>query len=75
MGKKRLSQPPRKREGREGIASGSDARPMDELWKAWGDALEKVIQALASPLGLHPVREERMTKAQIRLSKVFFGPS
>jgi hypothetical protein len=34
-----------------GIASGSDSRPVDELWKAWGDALEKVTQALASPLG------------------------
>jgi hypothetical protein len=39
MGNKRLSQQPRKGEGRGGIASSSDLRPMDELWKAWGDAL------------------------------------
>jgi hypothetical protein len=50
MGKKRLSQQPREGEGRGGIASGSDPRPVDELRKAWGDAFEKVTQALAQVL-------------------------
>jgi len=37
--KKRLSQQPREGERRGEITSGSDPRSMDELWKAWGDAL------------------------------------
>ena len=50
MEEKRLSQQPRKGEGRGGIASGPDPRPMEQLWKGWGDALEKATQALAQIL-------------------------
>jgi hypothetical protein len=59
MGRERSSQQPREGEARGGIASGSDLRPMDELWKGRGDAFEKVTQALAQVLqGPYSVRVE-----------------